>query len=441
MRGQVHQLGVGDEGNTLYADLAGVPKWLGAPTKNPDGSDGPSVLSVAYPNRSVEAWFDVTSLSTQKHHKMIITSVALLGENLPGVQTLDDLQMLFSEDPGEEWIDGLTAGIKAAVANPTEGGEVVPPTRVAASVDTSDVRSAFYEQVAVDDRYWWWLHQMYLDPSLCIAEDESGEYWTIPYSVSGNDIEFEEPQKAYIQWVLEETGAVAAKLAAGQKFPNQANLSFASAEESRPGERQKEYNDKHNKEAKGSVPIDIEALRKLPGMTDLPDDATEEQINEALAALPEPSTDDDNEQVVEEADAPVTASARKKVLAELKAAGMVLVDAESHTATQATVAELKADKDAAELKRRKGVVLQAVRDRKIPLSRKEHWDGMMTQDPEGTEAFLSAAPKNAVPGPPVGTDESIGDPESVSSGNVVSAGTGLFPKLDASRAARARARR
>lgn len=423
--GKFTNLRVGDEGNTLYADLVGVPRWLA------------DILPVAYPSRSVEAWFDVTSMSTQKHHDMIITSVALLGENLPGVQTLDDLELLFSDDPGPEWIEGLSAKTKVAASQPLGEGGKPMPTRVAASIDTSDVRKAFYEQVAVDDQYWWWMHQMFLDPPIVIAEKDSpGDFALCEYKIEDGDIVFADPVDAHIQWVRDDTGAVAAKAAEASSGTSHAAYEWHAASASRPAERQKEFDNKHSKEAKGSVPINIEALRKLTGNTDLPDDATEEQINEALAAAnATPAPDDEVVEETVDEEVAVTASARKKVLEELKLAGMVVVDKSAHEATMADVAELKSDKVAAETKRRQGVVVAAIRERKIPLAAKEHWDGLMEKDPVGTEAFLSAAAKNAVPGPAIGTDEAIGDPESQGNGRKTKSGTGLFPRLEAQRAA------
>ena len=84
--GKFVNLRVEDQGNTLYGDLVGVPKWLA------------EILPTAYPSRSVEAYFGV-STATNRKHEMIVTSVALLGENLPGVSTLDDLEYLFSDEP------------------------------------------------------------------------------------------------------------------------------------------------------------------------------------------------------------------------------------------------------------------------------------------------------------------------------------------------------
>src|SRR5687768_12844411 len=71
--GKFTNLRVEDDGNTLVGDLVGVPAWLA------------EILPIAYPNRSVEAYFEV-STSTGKKHGMVVTSVAMLGENLPAVQ-------------------------------------------------------------------------------------------------------------------------------------------------------------------------------------------------------------------------------------------------------------------------------------------------------------------------------------------------------------------
>jgi hypothetical protein len=259
--GKFTNLRVENDGNALVGDLVGVPQWLA------------DILPVAYPNRSVEAFFEVDT-PTGKKHQMIIASVALLGENLPAVATLEDLQLLFSEEGSSEWIDALTAQTKVAAS---QGGDRLPaPRRVAASVDMGDVRSAFYEQIATEEsgRYWWWLHQVYIDPTVVIAEDDSGEYWLIPYD--GKTAEMGDPVQVFIQWVNKEDGKVAASVSIPEQFGQPATV-YAAARESRPAAREQEFHNK--KEARGSMPIDTLLLTKRLG---LPDDATEEQINEAL---------------------------------------------------------------------------------------------------------------------------------------------------------------
>lgn len=401
--GKFCNMRVEQEGNLLVADLVGVPKWLAA------------VLPSAYPNRSVEAFFDVTT-GTGRQHRMVITSVALLGENLPGVQTLDDLEYLFSDEP-TEWIEALTA--KTTVMAQHEGGDSTMPKHIAASVDSGDVRCAFYDQIAVGDRYYWWLHQMFVDPQAVVAEDESGEYWYVSYSVEGNTVTFGDPVQVFIQWVETEGGAVAAS---SSKLPSfgKPEQTFASAVESRPADRQAEIN---KKEASANVPktkINLEALRKRANLSEeqLPDDATEEQINEALSAEPEePDTDED------ESDEDETEEGDDETVVENDNKDAVTVDASAYKAMQARLAALEKKEDGREKVAQLSEVDQAIKDRKIPPSRKAHYLSLMTRDPKGTKEFLNKLEKDAVPGGEIGTSRSNED----ASGRPM--GTGLLPEL------------
>jgi hypothetical protein len=389
------------------ADLVGVPKWLA------------EVLPTAYPNRSVEAWFDV-STSTGKQHRMIITSVALLGENLPGVQTLDDLEYLFSDEP-TEWITALTAETKVAASQFPTGGDPMP-MRVAASVDTSDVRSAFYEQVATEDS---------------VAEDESMGYWVVPYTTTSTGIEFDEPVEAQIQWVNKDNGNVMASAinaVAAPKFGH-ASQTWTSAEASRPGARQAEYK---KKEAKGSMPIDIPALRGALGLseTDLPDDATEEQINAAIISRtdPTPEPEEDPDEDVEpdedeaEDDEPAAVAASGNVVTVDKT-----VWEQTRKGAQAGLAIQAENRRAAN----ESFLDSAIRKGKIaPVTRASYLAQMNgpKNDGEGPaktsiEKLINDLPSGVLPIDEIGHSE--GETNKASS-----QGTGLFPKLEARRAAR-----
>lgn len=294
------------------------------------------------------------------------------------------------------------------------------PERVAASVDTSDVRSAFYEQVAVDDRYWWWIHQVYLEPKVVIADDEQGEFWLVPYSLSTDGVEFEDPVQVYIQWVETESGEVKASngktVNLPEHFGKPAQL-WAAAKDSRPTDRQVEWDNKNpekGKEAKAAVAIDITALRAAAGLSEaeLPDDATEEQINTALAAKSESA-----ETEVEETD--VEAEPEPEADADVKASGTV-VDKAAWEETTKYVKEQKA-------KERETFVKDAVKAGKIPPSRKGHYLSLMQRDEAGTREFLNSLEAGTIPVDERGHGE---DAESATSNQ----GTGLFPKLEARRA-------
>lgn len=85
--GYVDNLAVTDDGVTLVGDFAGMPAWLAAPAQDDDGS----VLSSAYPDRSIEGVHDYVC-QIGHTHPFVLTAVALLGVTAPGVGTLQSLQ-------------------------------------------------------------------------------------------------------------------------------------------------------------------------------------------------------------------------------------------------------------------------------------------------------------------------------------------------------------
>ena len=87
--GSWQNLRLGDNGQTVYGDIVGVPKWFAA------------IVSTAYPSRSVEGNFDVETVTGHKW-SLVVDAVAMLGVIGPGVTTLDDLPLLYSEEgPGD----------------------------------------------------------------------------------------------------------------------------------------------------------------------------------------------------------------------------------------------------------------------------------------------------------------------------------------------------
>lgn len=87
--GRVDNLRLDDDRMTLLGDYVGVPAWLA------------QVIPVAYPSRSIEGFHRFPTAS--KLWPFVMTGVALLGETLPAIGTLDDVRSLFygpEEDGG-----------------------------------------------------------------------------------------------------------------------------------------------------------------------------------------------------------------------------------------------------------------------------------------------------------------------------------------------------
>jgi hypothetical protein len=127
--GVAQNLQLTNEGNTVTCDYVGVPDWLA------------EVLPTAYPNRSIEALWDVETVTGHKW-RIVVTDVALLGVIWPGISTLDDLEISLS-DAGPE---GVTMTASATVM-----AESVSDTPWSNFKD-SDYNDAQYTKATVYDR-------------------------------------------------------------------------------------------------------------------------------------------------------------------------------------------------------------------------------------------------------------------------------------------------
>jgi len=376
--GKFTNLALSADGQEITADLVGVPKWLA------------DILPTAYANRSVEVYWDVPSgILGAPNHAAVMPRVALLGHNLPAVATLDDLKVLFSEEgPAEvEFDDATEAEPELAKASKRIAAhkEVAMPNRVAASVQFEDVRREFYNSFATEasGRYWWYITAVYVDPPTLIVDDDDESLWSVPYTVKGDAVEFGEPVKIKVQYVEEESGKVAASAPASGAVGRQ----YTKAA-SRPSDRTR------TKE-KAEMGIDIPALRERTGLTveQLPDDASEEQINAALSApAPEAPAGGDGEAETETAPEGGETETQQPATTAASAGddGTVRVDRAAWEAMQASHAELRTDLEGRVKASREGVVQDAIKAGKIPPSRKDHYMKLMTADPDGTVELLNS---------------------------------------------------
>ena len=203
-----------ESGQTIVGDAAGVPRWLS------------EIMPTAYASRSIEGYWGVTT-STGKKHDFVLTAVSLLGVVPPAIETLDDLPVFYStEGPnGVQMVEG-----KKVVASK----EMKMPKSIKASVSYEAVRRSFYEDFAVDERYWWWIHATFVDPPSVIAEDDSGGCWYVPFETSGDTVEWGDPAEVKVQYADKDSGKVLARSQAEDAEPVKV---FATASESRPSDR------------------------------------------------------------------------------------------------------------------------------------------------------------------------------------------------------------
>jgi len=392
--GTILNLRTVNDGHTLVGDWHGLPEWLA------------TVLSTAYPARSIEggSW---TNPANQKTYEFKIDAVALLGVIGPGCTSLADLQELFSKDGPKMTVIEMSAP-KLEVSS-----HKMP---VNLQVNVEEIRRAFYTEFAQGDRYWWWDRELLADPWEFIAQDEEGGLWRVPFE-SGEDSDGDttvtswgDPEAIKVKYITDpkRDGVMASRTIAPQLSTAGTLLAVNTTP---PPERER-------KEASAAVAIDITALRERLNLSveALPDDATEEQINEALTATADEPEASPETPAVEE-----PASTTEPTVND---DGTVTVDAAAWASMQESVAQLAARNREQERNDREAEVNAAIQDRKIPPARKSHWLSLMEKDPEGTRATIHKLEKNAVPGEEIGTSRGSDD----EAGRVVQ-GTGLIPEL------------
>lgn len=233
---------------TLYADAV-LPDWL---AKDWD---------LYYPNRSLEGRFDATT-STGAEWDFVVDRVVLLGEQSPGIDTLEDVHELMQRDAELEG-----AGLPVAASVYIDGKNTQDGAVVMAATSVDRINTAFYEWSKVNRPATnsdgicaaysnCWIKEVQLDPRQLIFTDDTmqgGKLFRLPYSLnSDGTVSFGEPKQVQVEYtdVPQSTAARAAYV-------------YASADETKPKESQ----------------VDMKALAKRLG---LPEDATEETINKAL---------------------------------------------------------------------------------------------------------------------------------------------------------------
>lgn len=330
------------------------------------------VLPIAYPSRSIEGQLGHKT-STGRFYRLVIEAVAMLGVELPGVSTLDDVRELLTTRP--------------EVAVVAEKAQVV----VRAQADVEDVRRAFISQVAVGDRSWWWIRSMRLSPDEVIAcDDESGELYRIPFSIQDHNVNFGDPVQVVTEYrdINDSEPAVAA---------SRWTKTWATAASSRT------FDDKEDG-------MDPKQLRAQLG---LPEDATDEQVKSRISELRasvEQADDSVDTTSVEAGDgddededgdgeqstpAPETAAQEEAPVAE--PIGAVRVDAaafrqlqlDARAGREARQEQLKVERDNA--------LDQAIMAGKFPPASRDHYRKLWDKDPKGTRDFIDSLESNVIP--------------------------------------------
>ncbi len=160
----------------------------------------------AYPARSIEGSFDLAiqgalnyqSSPQHREYPFVMTAVALLGDALPAIESLNDLYDIY--------------GAKTALSN---GAEVVTltrkedtvPTEIQASIAISAVVDQFYDQLGEDNpNSWAYIQEVWSDAVIVCGSD--GELYRVPWTDKGDGLaEFGEPQRVAVQYVADPDSA------------------------------------------------------------------------------------------------------------------------------------------------------------------------------------------------------------------------------------------
>lgn len=410
--GRVVNLRLENDGAVLVGDFVEVPAWLG------------EAMPSAYPSRSTEVRLSYTT-EAGKSYDAVITAVALLGPVEPAIKDLDDLERFLISGP-----ENVTAA-----SRPEEG--TMPAEQVDASVSSGTIRQRFNFEWAFEndtdlDTYWWWARDVFVDPSEVIADDDEGNCWSVPFTTDGKDeITFGEPVRVRETFVPVNASAAAVGQRVHQRNSQQVLASNLERPE-KPAPKTAASTAQPDDEENTEMTIDLDKLR---GRLGLPDDATEEQINEALAAEETPAAEETVtptdeipvEPVVPEAEpaGPVAASALPE--------GMVAVPADQWAAVQEGAKAGTQVAAAAETKRRDDTIAAAARVGKVAPAQREALCNMHA-NPATRESFytlLTAEVKDGGLAPGLVPVTEIGEAGGREDGVAASAGLpgSWFPEL------------
>lgn len=416
--GFIANLATAEEGRTLVGDYVGMPGWL-----VDEDADGVSVLTAAYPDRSIEGQYDFRC-QLGHTHPFVLTAVALLGEERPAIGTIQSLQDLaelygVAAAEGEDGSgEPVTFTVHAGQSKSIQGG-VMPnprPGQIAAGVSTEDVRRAFYAS-PLGDGWSTWIEEMQLDPlQLIVMDDDKAVRSRIPIIVGEGDgadaVSFGDPVPVVVRY-----DDVAASAAASAPRPGR-SIRFASRKESRPpltpAQQMAEVAAAANR-AKQTSPaasavgtaqegagMDPAKLREGLGLAP---DSSDEDLNAALLAASGASastTTPTTAPAPTTSTTPATTPAAEPVAATTApagppTAGTMVIDASAWEAQQERIKRLEAQDAKRARSERDQVIANAVKDGKFAPARKAHWVKLWDADPEGTREVIAGLQKNVIP--------------------------------------------
>lgn len=384
-----------DDGHTLYADINGIPDWLD------------EIMPTCFPNRSVEGRFDFQSKVGSQKHPFVLTRLSLLGIELPGISTLEDLQVATTGTPEYTLLDDPALMVSAAAVAAFENGEPMKKRKktVAATANVEDVRRAFYDQVAVGDQFDWWIREIQIDPMQVIVFDEDdGTTYRIPYTTTGPDgVDFADPVKVEIMYNDLAASAHAMKIPYGkgkiytkaESRPERQNMKRAARKSLCASLGLAE--DASDKALKAKI-LEVNAAAEELESSDDADDDDDEAVDDDDESDEEDDDADDEDEDEDPPAAkktkkttvrvPVAAARKAKAKPVRNSDGTVRVDAEAFAQMQEDLGRLNKRAAKSEKDRQGEVIEAAVKAGKIPAKRRKYWTEAMALDPEGIEEQL-----------------------------------------------------
>lgn len=404
--GRVKNLRMSANGMTLIGDFVGVPRWLA------------DVLPYAYPRRSIEGdWVGMSRRNQPTWEGFHLTAMALLGAFYPACARLEDLEAfwtngdppMYDSETGD--IMPLSVAMEAMVEEGTSvalagetrkalvraaGGRSNRPL-VNATAAVADVMRSWYDdetpETAQFDSWWSWVCEIYVDPYELIVEDDNGDLWRQPYTITGDVIAFQTATK------VKRTYVDATRVAAGSRGGQEA-IAVWAAREDNPHAPQGDP-PRGTVSATGDQPVveedpndmkltdaQITALGLDPATN--PDEAAIQAAMDTKLGIVAPTTEVPAPVVTEPVVAPVADVAPVPVAAG--APGTVVVDAAGYAEMQAFMAQQRTQSANDAKLRRDGAVAAAVKAGKFPPSMAASYRNMLdVNEEEATKTIASLA--------------------------------------------------
>lgn len=357
--GRVEAMRLSGDGQAIIGDLV-VPAWLG------------DVVEWAYPARSIEGGWGWVS-ATGRRHQFVISALALLGVDLPGVTTLDDLPDLLS---------GATVGA------PTEVVARMPAQTVRAGIDSELVRQRYYAWIETNgdglpegsEPWAFWVRSLRFDDGgeayLKVTDDTTGRLYRVDFEVSGSDVSFGTHTEVVEQDV---------PVAAGAPRPRPALAAWATRADSRPATPARASGPATTQEDR----MDPAEVRRSLGLAE---DATDDEVTAAFArARGEQPAEGEGEQQAETpaAETPaepvaVAASAEPAgpATVQVSAAALAELRSQAERVAKAHQTQLEERRDAA--------IAKGLDTGRFPVADKDAWKAYPGRHPEGFEAGVAA---------------------------------------------------